>query len=123
MRLHQKHLFLKTVVIKTITFIILMNTNLTFAQEWKSLKSYQKETGNAVLSDGCWLKKEVVKFANEGSEKVFTFAFPQLKRVYFSNEIIIGKMLKTGTKNMVKESNVKYLNRFIKIYLKKLSKN
>jgi hypothetical protein len=29
--------------------------------------------------------------SNEGSEKVFAFAFPQLKKVYFSNEIIIGK--------------------------------
>ncbi len=35
--------------------------------------------------------KEVVKFANEGSERVFEFAFPLLKKVYFSNEIIKGK--------------------------------
>ena len=170
MRLQQKHIYLKAPIIKTLTLIILMNTNLAFTQEWKSLKSYQKETGNSFLLDGCWLKKdrkrqtaiwrqankynlniengnskyrsisqirdfyvwfdeerkkqgheikwiriaataagqlskldrcfirvfivrkkEVVKFANEGSEKVFTFAFPQLKNVYFSNEIIIGK--------------------------------
>ena len=35
--------------------------------------------------------KEVVKFANEGSELVFEFAFPLLKEVYFSNKIIKGE--------------------------------
>lgn len=35
-----------------------MNTNLAFAQEWKSLKFYKKETGNTFLLDGCWLKKD-----------------------------------------------------------------
>lgn len=35
--------------------------------------------------------KEVVKFVNEGSEKVFEFAFPLLNNIYFSNEIIKGK--------------------------------
>jgi hypothetical protein len=45
-------------MIKTLTFIILINVNLAFTQEWKSLKSYQKETGNTVLFDGCWLKKD-----------------------------------------------------------------
>jgi hypothetical protein len=35
--------------------------------------------------------KEIVKFANEGSKKVLEFAYPLLKKVYFSNEIIKGK--------------------------------
>jgi hypothetical protein len=35
--------------------------------------------------------KEVVKFANEGSIKVFEFAHPLLKEVYFSKDIIKGK--------------------------------
>jgi hypothetical protein len=35
--------------------------------------------------------KEVVKFANKGSKQVFEFAFPLLKEVYFSTEIIKGK--------------------------------
>lgn len=35
--------------------------------------------------------KEVVKFANEGSIKVLEFAFPLLKEVYFSKELIKGK--------------------------------
>jgi hypothetical protein len=35
--------------------------------------------------------KGVVKFANEGSEKVFAFAFPQLKELYFSTQALRGK--------------------------------
>lgn len=35
-----------------------MNTSLTFAQEWDNLKSYQKETRNSFLLNGCWLKKD-----------------------------------------------------------------
>jgi len=35
--------------------------------------------------------KEVVKFANDGSEQVFEFAFPLLHKVYFSNELIKGE--------------------------------
>lgn len=34
---------------------------------------------------------EVVKFADQGSKKVLEFAYPLLKNVYFSNEIIKGK--------------------------------
>ncbi len=34
---------------------------------------------------------ELVHFAHEGSEKVFAFAFPQFKKLYFSSEIIIGQ--------------------------------
>jgi hypothetical protein len=32
-----------------------------------------------------------VKFANKGSKQVFEFAYPLLKEVYFSTEIIKGK--------------------------------
>lgn len=35
--------------------------------------------------------KEVVKFANEGSKQVFEFAYPLLKEVYFSKEVITGQ--------------------------------
>src|SRR5215216_3543068 len=42
---------------KTLTLFLLITTNLAFAQEWKSLKAYRKETGNATLTEGCWLKK------------------------------------------------------------------
>lgn len=47
-----------------------MSINLAFAQEQRNLKSYSKETGNAFLKDGCWLKidrkrqNEVWKKAN-----------------------------------------------------------
>jgi hypothetical protein len=143
------------------------------AQEWKTLKAYQIETGNPILINGCWLKKdrkkqtevwnkanvfnisvtngnlkyrtisqirdfyywfdaeikkkgheikgigiasiaanqlskmdnflirffivrnkEIVLFANNGSHKVFEFAFPLLKDVYFSKEIIKGEKAK-----------------------------
>lgn len=158
------------IVIKVLLFIVLVSTNRALSQEWNSLKSYQAETKETVLQQGCWLRKdrtnctvtwceankynlnaengsgkykticqkrdfykwfdaerkrkgheikwigyaviaanqlsmldngficfflvrdhEVVNFANEGAEKVFTFAFSQLKPIYFSNEIIIGK--------------------------------
>lgn len=143
--------------------------NLT-AQEWNTLKAYQNKTGNKVLQQGCWLKKdrkkqtevwnkanvfnllvengnlkytsisqirdfyvwfdderkkkghqingigiasiaanqlskmdhffirffivrnkEIVLFANNGSQKVFEFAFPLLKGIYFSKEIFKGE--------------------------------
>ncbi|WP_300565776.1 hypothetical protein [Flavobacterium sp.] len=38
--------------------------------------------------------KEVVAFSNEGSKKVFAFAFPQLKEVYYSSKLIKGKAAK-----------------------------
>lgn len=158
---------MKTQILLLCTLLFLLNTNIVVSQEWKNLKSYQKETGSTLLKDGCWLKKdrkqnnmawnnanlfnlsiengdlkynkisqirdfyvwfdqeiekkgheikwiktagfvagklskvecgfirsfiirnkEVVNFVNEGSKKVFTFAFPQLKEVYFSTEIL-----------------------------------
>ena len=160
------------------TLLILLNSNLILAQEWKSLRSYQKETGNSTLQSGCWLKhdrlkqtevweranlfnlqsdsgnlkykticqirdfyrwfdlerqkqgheilwigiaalaaeqlsnldngfirffivrdKEIVRFANEGSKKVFKFAFPLLNRVYSSHEPIKG----TNAENWMRE--------------------
>ena len=35
--------------------------------------------------------QDVLLFANEGSKKVFEFAFPQLRTVYFSKELIKGE--------------------------------
>jgi len=149
-----------------IAFTLLVFNN-SYTQEWKSLKAYQIETGNSILLNGCWLKKdrkkqtevwnkanifnlsaingnskyssisqirdfynwfdaerkkkgheivgvgiasvaanqlskmdnflirffivrnkEIVQFANNGSKKVFEFAFPLLKEVYFSKEIL-----------------------------------
>jgi hypothetical protein len=32
--------------------------NHAVAQEWKNLKSYQKETGNTAICEGCWLTKD-----------------------------------------------------------------
>ncbi len=49
---------MKTTFLKTITFLLIINNYSTFAQEWKNLRSYQKETKNLTLLDGCWLKKD-----------------------------------------------------------------
>lgn len=35
--------------------------------------------------------KEIIKFSQIGSEKVFAFAFPQLKDIYFSTDILKGE--------------------------------
>ncbi|MFK5957590.1 MAG: hypothetical protein QM495_01840 [Lutibacter sp.] len=156
-----------------IIVITLLVIEYSHAQEWKSQKAYQIETGNQRLLNGCWLKKdrkkqtevwskanvfnllvkngnlkyrtisqirdfyswfdkerkkkgheikgvgiasiaakqlskmdnflirflivrnkEIVLFANNGSQIVFKFAFPLLKKVYFSKEIIKGKKAK-----------------------------
>lgn len=161
---------MKTFLSKILPIILFINTNLAFAQEWKNLKIYQKETKNEILKDGFWLKKdrkkqtsvwcqansynlniengnkkyqtiseirdfylwfdneriqrgheikwigiaaiattelsnldnffirvfilrnkEIVKFGRQGSEKVFDYAFPKLKGIYFSNELVTGK--------------------------------
>ena len=153
----------------TIILVFFIVINSLKAQEWKSLRVYKKETGNNILLDGCWLKKdrkkntdvwgkanvfnlsqkqgnlkytsiseirdfykwfdavrikqgheingvgvasiaasqlshidnglicffivrnkEIVNFANVGSQKVFEFAFPLLNKVYFS-EILITR--------------------------------
>ena len=156
-----------------IILIALFFVNHMVAQEWKSIKVYQKETGKDILEPGCWLKKdrkhktdvwsnanafnltdkkgnlkytsisqirdfykwcdaeikskghqingvgigsvaatqlsnidswfirffivrnkEIVQFANEGSQKVLEFAFPLLVQVYFSEELIQGQKAK-----------------------------
>lgn len=43
--------------------------------------------------------KEVVTFGNEGSQKVFAFAFSQLKELYFSNVILKGTAAKDWDRN------------------------
>ncbi len=54
-------------------FIILIHLSLFIisncnAQEWKNLKSYQKETGNKALEAGCWLKKDRIKHSDIWNE-------------------------------------------------------
>lgn len=41
-----------------LVLVVLLTVNGLEAQEWRSLNSYQKETGNKELEDGCWLKKD-----------------------------------------------------------------
>jgi len=161
---------LKVHSILLISFLFLVQVQLVTAQEWKSLKAYQRATGQTTLQEGCWLKKdrirktevwnkanvfnlsvengnlkyisltqmrdfyhwfnqerkkqgheikwigiaevvanqlsnldysfvravvvrnrEVVDFANEGCTNVLAMAFPRLKEVYFSPEILKGK--------------------------------
>jgi hypothetical protein len=48
--------FLKSTFIIKITLLLLLNSSFAFAQEWKSFRSYKKETAKLTLSDGCWLK-------------------------------------------------------------------
>ncbi len=43
--------------------------------------------------------KEAVRFANEGSKKVFEFAFPQMDEIYFSNIPLKGDMALEWDKN------------------------
>lgn len=162
-----KSIALKTAIITIVLFAFSLNAK---AQEWKNLKSYQKETGNTTLQEACWLKKdrkkqtaiwkqantfnlkdengyskyktisqirdfyiwfdkqrqeqgheiqwfgiaavvskqlsnldsgfirffivrnkEVVHFGNEGSKKVFEYAYPKMKFIYFSETIIKGE--------------------------------
>lgn len=169
---------MRLIVLKIVSLTILLNIQIGFAQEWKNIKAYQKETSNSTLLDGCWLKKdrknktevwkqantynlsltngykkyktieeikdfytwfdaeriqqgheiqwigiaalatnqlaklemnfhrifivrnkEVVQFASEGSKKVFSDAFPKLKKIYFSNTILKGKAAENWDKN------------------------
>lgn len=154
----------------TATVLLFLHSQVTFSQEWKSLKDYKKKTGLTVLQNGCWLKKdrnrntetwkqankhnlsidngnlkykticqvrdfylwfddereklgheinavgvaavvagqlsyfdnffirtfiirnkEVIWFGNEGSKRVLAFAFPLLKKVYFSKKKLTGQ--------------------------------
>ena len=49
---------MKSTFIITFSLLLLLNSNFVFAQEWKNLRSYKKETQKVILSDGCWLKKD-----------------------------------------------------------------
>jgi len=61
---------LKTRII--IFFLFLLNANLVVSQEWKNIKTYQKETGNTFLQEGCWLKKDRIQ-QNEVWQKANLF--------------------------------------------------
>ena len=49
---------LKSTFIIIFTLLLLLNSDFAFAQEWKNIRSYKKETKKLTLSDGCWLKKD-----------------------------------------------------------------
>lgn len=49
---------MKTTLFKAFFFLIILNSFQCFSQEWKTIKAYQKETGNLVLAEGNWLKKD-----------------------------------------------------------------
>ena len=42
--------------------------------------------------------KEIIQFGREGSAKVFDYAFPKLKKLYFSKELLKGKDAKNWDK-------------------------
>jgi len=42
----------------TIIIFLLLNNQVASSQEWKNLKDYKKTTGQNVLQNGCWLKKD-----------------------------------------------------------------
>ena len=42
--------------------------------------------------------KEAVYFGNEGSKRVFKFAFPQIRTIYFSDKLLKGKKAKEWDK-------------------------
>lgn len=47
---------LKTVLLTSL--LLLLTLQHTYSQEWKNMHTYKKETGNANLQNGCWLKKD-----------------------------------------------------------------
>jgi len=51
-------LLLKKSIFKFPLLIILLHVHIAYAQEWKNLKQYKKDTGNSILGDGCWLIKD-----------------------------------------------------------------
>lgn len=56
--LNQTPLLLKARILLIALLLFLLNTNSAVSQEWKNLRSYQKETGNTSLAAGCWLRKD-----------------------------------------------------------------
>lgn len=168
---------MKTLFRFIFALLLIVNSNTILAQEWANFRSYKKATGNDLLLDGNWLKKdrkrqtdvwkkanifnlnidkgflkykkiseirdfyiwfdtdtkrrgneinsigvasivasqlskldnffirllivrnkEVVKFGNEGSKEVFKFAFPQIRKIYFSEVPIKGEKAKEWDK-------------------------
>ena len=49
---------MRNILLIVFTLCITFYANQAFSQEWKSLKSYQKETGETLLQKGCWLKRD-----------------------------------------------------------------
>jgi stalled ribosome alternative rescue factor ArfA len=45
-------------LIVTLLFFLFINPPFSFSQEWRNLKYYQKTTGQKVLGNGSWLKKD-----------------------------------------------------------------
>ncbi|REE79885.1 hypothetical protein BX611_2784 [Lutibacter oceani] len=52
---------MKNALLKSCYFLLFINSVFCFSQEWKNLKIYKKETGNLILKEGCWLKKDRTK--------------------------------------------------------------
>ncbi len=50
--------YMRKLINLTIIIVLLLNTQVAFSQEWKNLKDYKKTTGQNVLQNGCWLKKD-----------------------------------------------------------------
>src|SRR5712675_1570930 len=45
-------------MLRIFALFLLINSGAAYAQEWKSLRAYRKETGSTTLAEGCWLKKD-----------------------------------------------------------------
>ncbi|SDD07313.1 hypothetical protein [Williamwhitmania taraxaci] len=56
---------MKALITAVATFLVLLNTNQSVAQEWKSLRAYQKETGESSLREGCWLRKDRTRLSEK----------------------------------------------------------
>jgi len=65
-----------------------------------SVAAWQLSKLDNVLIRFFFRNKELVNFANEGSKKVFEFAFPLMQDVYFSDKIFTGEEARNwGIKN------------------------
>lgn len=54
--------------------------------------------------------KEIVKFGRQGSEKVFDYAFPKLKEIYFSNKLVTDKDAGNWDKEHAKKEQCEILD-------------
>ena len=52
---------MKELLIIIFSTLFVFQTTILASQEWKNLKTYQRETENADLLDGCWLKKDRIR--------------------------------------------------------------